>query len=86
MTERSTLATIDRIDDTDTEMYRVGESEGGFDEEALKRHLESGGEHAYGDLCERLVYMGAQLRKAWMECPARFGANYIAPTAAAREL
>lgn len=65
MTERRTIATISIITDCDTEMYRMGEVDGGFDERELHLYLMNHGETGYYALLEKLAQMQSHVLKTW---------------------
>lgn len=65
MTARARIATVTRITDDDCGMYRIGEVDGGFDEEQLKQLIDNHGEFAYHELLSTLSFMTYQVQHAW---------------------
>lgn len=58
MPERKNLAKIDVITDCDSDMYHIGEVDGGFSESELREHIK---DHGHEELCSKLAYLQFQV-------------------------
>ena len=58
------LGSIRYVTDHDCGNYRLGEVDGGFDMNELKRYLDWYGPDGYRELCEQMVHMSMQLTQA----------------------
>lgn len=63
--ETERLGSIKVVTDNDDGMSKIGDLDGGFDEERLHRFFVAEGEAGYQRLCAHLIYMGSVARRTW---------------------
>ena len=64
MPERKTLASINYVTDTDVGYYEVGEVDGGFDKDSLRKYIES---YGHEKLSTHLTRLHFQIMEAVQE-------------------
>jgi len=63
--ETERLGSIRVVTDNDDGTARIGDLDGGFDENRLLLFLQREGERGFAAICEKLIYMGATARETW---------------------
>lgn len=61
MTDLLQLAKISEVTDCDTELYRVGDITGGFDEDLLEKYLYAHGRDGYVNLVSHLAVLQSKV-------------------------